>query len=180
MLCAIPVNGTQVRGFSPGGFLNVRVRAGDIHIRPGQSDEIKLVWKVNGDDPERQAEQTQLWFDSSGSIANIQVTGPAHNGVDLDIEVPAQTNLKVKLSYGDVKIEGVDGDKSVDVHFGDVQISLNPKLEYASVDASVHTGDVNTPWRERSSVLFGTSVKRLSSGKYNLHAHVGVGDVTLH
>jgi hypothetical protein len=177
---ALPLTGTQTRAFAPAGLVIIHMRTGDLRVRATDNAQIVLQWKFTGDHAEHDAEKADMLFEASGQIANVEFHGPARSGVDVELDVPRQSNLEIRLAIGDVRIEGVRGDKSVDVHIGDVDIGFDSATDYRQVDASVHLGDVNTPWQNRSAVVFGTSVKRYFEGKYMLHAHTGIGDVQLH
>jgi hypothetical protein len=84
------------------------------------------------------------------------------------IEVPRKTDLRIRMSAGGLSIGDVEGNKDIEVITGNLELnSLRPQ-DYAQADFSVRIGDVYAP-------LFKTT----GSGKYRLHAHVGVGDLTL-
>jgi hypothetical protein len=87
--------------------------------------------------------------------------------------------LYVRMPAGDLTVEGVSGDKDVELHFGDLTIAVGNAADYSHVDASVMSGDLEAaPFGESHGGLF-RSFEKSGSGKYKLHAHVGAGDLTL-
>jgi len=66
----------------------------------------------------------------------------------------------------------------VELSFGDLTIEANPE-DYAHVDASVYSGDLDAePFAISKGGLFRSFEKR-GPGKYRLHAHVGAGELML-
>ena len=96
----------------------------------------------------------------------------------IEVEVPKNLDLYLRVAAGDVEISRLTGNKDVEVHAGDVTIGIGDPDDYAQVDASVNAGDIDAdPFGESKSGLF-RSFKRFGSGRYRLHAHVGAGDLT--
>jgi hypothetical protein len=73
----------------------------------------------------------------------------------------------------------VEGNKDIEVGAGTLELNAIHPRDYAKADFSVRIGDVTAPTLEveRSSPL--RSFRAYGPGKYQLHAHVGVGDLTL-
>jgi len=57
--------------------------------------------------------------------------------------VPRKTNLRFHMGAGEVKVDGVVGDKDIDLYAGQISVSSPGGWTYKSVDASVDIGDVN-------------------------------------
>ena len=133
-----------------------------------------------GDRADRGREVT-LSFKHFGNHGELRTTGgPVNNGPSIFIEVPKATNLYVRLSFGDLNIEGISGDKDVEMHAGDLNIEVGSPADYAHVDASVGAGDINAgPFGENRDGLF-RSFEKSGPGRYKLHAHIGAGDLNLH
>ena len=112
--------------------------------------------------------------------AELKMTGgPINNGPSIVIEVPKSSNLYVRLPFGDLNIEGVSGDKDVEMHAGDLNIEVGNPADYGHVDASVNAGDLSAgPFGETKDGLF-RSFEKSGTGRYRLHAHVGAGDLNL-
>src|SRR6202043_2679756 len=105
--------------------------------------------------------------------------GGPKNNLEVTIEVPNSAMLFVRMPAGDLSVEGVSGDKDVELHAGDLTIAVGNAADYNHVDASVMSGDLEAaPFSESHGGLF-RSFEKSGSGKYRLHAHVGAGELTL-
>jgi hypothetical protein len=83
------------------------------------------------------------------------------------------------MPFGDLTVEGVSGDKDVELHAGDLNIEVGDANDYRRVDASVNAGDISAgPFGEARDGLF-RSFQKTGDGRYKLHAHLGAGDLTL-
>jgi len=111
--------------------------------------------------------------------ADLRVFGGPKNDLEVTIDIPSSAMLFVRMPAGDLSVEGVSGDKDVELHAGDLTISVGDAADYGHVDASVFTGDLEAPpFHESHGGLF-RSFENHGAGKYRLHAHVGAGDLTL-
>src|SRR4051812_25142691 len=90
-----------------------------------------------------------------------------------------RSNLKVRLTAGDLTIGDIEGDKDIQSHAGDMTIDVGNPASYGPVDASVNIGDLKGDAFDVSKDGFHNRFERNGSGKYRLHAHVGVGDLRL-
>ena len=95
------------------------------------------------------------------------------------IEVPATTNLFVRLTAGDLNVEGIEGDKDIASHAGDVNVDVGDPTSYGPVDASVNIGDLTASAFNVSKDGFHNGLHLSGGGRYRLRAHVGVGDLVL-
>jgi hypothetical protein len=108
------------------------------------------------------------------------ITGGPSNNTHFRIEIPAKTNLYVRMSAGDAEIRGVTGDKDVELYAGDLTITGVKASDYKTADASVTAGDlVAGPFNVTKDGLFRSFNARNSTGKYKLHAHLMAGDLTI-
>jgi hypothetical protein len=157
--------------------LNLDLRSGDYKI-VGSTAE-KFTVRTTGDRAEK-GREVSLTFKHMNSHAELRMTGgPINNGPSILIEVPKASNLTVRLPFGDLNIEGVSGDKDVEMHAGDLNIEVGNPADYGHVDASVNAGDLNAgPFGETKDGLF-RSFEKTGTGHYRLHAHVGAGDLNL-
>jgi hypothetical protein len=111
--------------------------------------------------------------------ADLRVFGGPKNNLQVTIEIPSSAMLFVRMSAGDLAVEGVSGDKDIELHAGDLNISVGDAADYGRVDASVTSGNLEAaPFHESHGGLF-RSFEKHGAGKYTLHAHVGAGDLTL-
>ena len=156
--------------------LSLHLRSGEFRI-VGHSDN-RVAVHVSGRNADNARDLT-VRFRRSDNTADLRVFGGPKNDLEVTIEVPSSAMLLVRMPAGDLSIEGVSGDKDVELHFGDLTISVGNAADYSHVDASVMSGDLEAaPFGESHGGLF-RSFEKNGTGKYKLHAHVGAGDLTL-
>ena len=176
-----PAAGTCERtfeaAFQPGGDLRMRLRSGDIEVRGGDSPMLRVTCQMQH--PER-AKEVAIEFEPGGKSGTLRIRGGPNNDIRFRIEVPKNTNLYVRSPAGDLSLSGVVGDKDVEIHAGDLTISVGDAADYKHADASVYAGDLNaSAFGVNKDGLFRSFDKNNPSGKYRLHAHVGAGDLVL-
>ena len=162
--------------FPSGAKLRMHLRSGDFRIvgREGHTISVRLDGKNSSN-----AQDLTVRFKRTDQDGDLRISGGPRNGLQVTVEVPAFSMLYVRMPAGDVSVEGVSGDKDVELHAGDLTISVGSAADYARVDASVLSGDLEAPpFGESHGGLF-RSFEKHGSGRYKLHAHVGAGDLTL-
>ena len=157
--------------------LTLDLRSGDYRVAASSGEKISV--RTTGDRAEK-GRDVSLSFKHMNSHAELRLTGgPTNNGPTIEIGVPKSSNLIVRMPFGDLNIEGVSGDKDVEMHAGDLNIEVGNPADYAHVDASVGAGDINAgPFGENKDGLF-RSFEKSGPGRYRLHAHIGAGDLNL-
>jgi hypothetical protein len=157
--------------------LTLDLRSGDYRVSASTGEKISV--RTTGDRAEKGRDMS-LSFKHMNSHAELQITGgPTNNGPSVEIAVPKSSNLIVRMPFGDLNIEGVSGDKDVEMHAGDLNIEVGNPADYAHVDASVGAGDISAgPFGENKDGLF-RSFEKSGPGRYRLHAHIGAGDLNL-
>lgn len=169
---------TDSRAFTPGGMLHVHLSVGDMHIRRGDANKISLRYTVKSH-RESNLKDSSVDFDVRGSDATLEFHAPSSNTqFDVELEVPANTNVDVHMKVGDLTVENVEGDKDLELGVGDIRVTREPST-YHLVRASTGIGDVNSDGYGETSGWLGKTLKYEGDGKYELRAHVGVGDITL-
>jgi hypothetical protein len=169
----------DAREFVSGGYVHVRLSVGDLHIKRGDSAKIKLQYTVKSR-RESNVKDSHVDFDVKGNDASIEFHAPSSNTeVDVELEVPANTNLDVHGKVGDMTIDNIDGDKDLDLGVGDIRVIAARQSAYKLVRASTGIGDVNSDGYGETSGWLGKTLKYRGDGKYELRAHVGVGDIRL-
>ena len=162
--------------FPSGSNLRLHLRSGEFRI-VGHSDN-RVALHLSGRNADNARDLT-VRFRRSDNTADLRVFGGPKNDLEVTIEVPSSAILFVRMPAGDLSIEGVSGDKDVELHFGDLTISVGNAADYSHVDASVMSGDLEAaPFGESHGGLF-RSFEKNGTGKYRLHTHVGAGDLTL-
>ncbi len=163
------------RAFAPGGRVRMDLAAGDYRILGAKEDRIKVVWTArNGDELPRVRVQTEV----TGSEATLVTSGSWKNLV-VEVHVPARSHLHVRLTAGDLTVAGIDGNKDIESHAGDLTIDVGRAADYSRVDASLWAGDiVAAPFNVSKGGLL-RSFDWKGNGTYTLHAHLKAGDLQL-
>jgi len=170
---------SEARDFVAGGMVHVRLSVGDLHIRRGDSDKIRLHYTVKSW-RESHVKDAHVDIDVHGRDANIEFHAPTSGNTqfDVELEVPQNTNLEVHEKVGDLRIEEIEGDKDLELGVGDIRVAFG-RAAYHLVRASTSIGDVNTSTGDVSAGLLGKTLKYHGDGKYELRAHVSIGDITM-
>jgi hypothetical protein len=164
------------RTFSQNGRIRMDLSAGDYRISGSPDNRIRLEWSVREAD---QLANVHARADVRDRDASITTDGPNNKGFRVDIQVPRQADLHVRLTAGDLRIEGIQGNKDVELHAGDVRIDVGRAEDYSKVDASVWAGEIQAaPFQVNKGGLF-RSFDWRGKGLYRLHAHLKAGDLRL-
>ena len=163
------------RPFAANGRIKMDLSAGDYRISGSPDAKIRVLWSVR--DPEQLA-KVKARVDVRGQDATISTDGPSNN-FKVVIQVPARSDLHVRLTAGDLTLEDVEGNKDVELHAGDLDIDVGRAEDYHHVDAGVWAGDIKaTPYHVSKEGLF-RSFDWSGKGPYRLHAHLKAGDLRL-
>jgi hypothetical protein len=167
------------QAFSAGGSVHVRLGVGDLHIKRGDTDKIRMEYTVKSSH-ERNVKEARVDFDVQGNNATIEfhVASMGSTEIDVELEVPQNTNVDAHEKVGDLTVENLDGDKDLELGVGDIRIATGPS-SYRLVSANTGIGDVHGDGYGETSGWLGKSLKYHGEGKYELRAHVGVGDIHL-
>ncbi len=157
--------------------IRLDLRSGDNRIVGTDAHKISI--HVSGKKAENARDLTAS-FKHFGNHADLRIYGGGtNNEVEMTIEIPKSSDLYIRMPFGDLTLEGVSGDKDVELHAGDLTIAVGDAADYRHVDASVLTGDIEAePFGESHGGLF-RSFQKTGTGRYKLHAHLGAGDLTL-
>jgi hypothetical protein len=170
----------DARDFAGGGYLHVRLKVGDLHVKRGDSNKIRLDYTVKSK-YESNLKDATVDFNVSGNDATIEFHASHSENLELEVEleVPENTNLELRQKVGDLKVDRIQGDKEVELGVGDLWIAKDAG-SYRTVNASTGIGDVHG-WEGSGEVKgwLGKTLKYEGDGKYDLRAHVGVGDIHL-
>jgi hypothetical protein len=164
------------RRFEPGGQVKMDLSAGEYHIVGSDEDRILIEWSVR--DAGRLSE-VRVSADVDGSKATIRSRGPS-NHFSVTITVPSRSDLDVRLTAGDLEIEGIEGNKEIRSRAGDIDIDLVRPEDYARVEASLWAGDLRAePLGITKGGLF-RSFEWEGKGRYGLYVSLLAGDVRLY
>ena len=163
--------------FQPGGDLRMRLRSGDIEVRGSDSPALRVTCDMQH---RERAKEVAIEFEPAGKSGTLRIRGGPNHDIRFRIEVPKNTNLYVRSPAGDLNLSGVVGDKDVEIHAGDLIISVGDAAEYRHADASVYAGDLSaSAFGVSKDGLFRSFDRDNPGGRYRLHAHVGAGDLVL-
>jgi hypothetical protein len=156
--------------------LRLHLRDGDFRIVASDSDDITI--QTNGKNREL-AKKMKVRLQRTGDSLDITFLNVPKNEFQVTIAVPKETNLYARMRAGDLSVDGVAGNKDLELVAGDLSIQVPDASDYGPVDLSVRFGDVSGRQFGDPKGLMGNSLKRDGSGKYRLHAHVFAGDLML-
>ncbi len=157
---------------------NLRLHLHDGDFRVVGNDDEKLSIQVEGKNVEL-AKKIKIQVTRSDGTVDLKLSHVTKNEMQVIIKIPKSTNLYARMRGGDLAVEGVTGDKDLELTGGDLTIQVGSPEDYSHVDLSVKFGDVNGAQFGDPRGWMGNSVRKDGSGKYRLHAHVTAGDLVL-
>src|SRR5258707_1673323 len=132
--------------FPSGGNLRLHLRCGEFQI-VGRNDN-RIAVHLNGRNADNARDLT-VRFRRSDNDGDLRVFGGPKNNLEVTIEIPNSAMLLVRMPAGDLAIEGVSGDKDVQLHFVDLTIARRHAADRSHGDASVMSRALMTsPCRE--------------------------------
>ena len=159
----------------PNWPLAIELGSGDYQIVPSQSDCIAVVYQENApEDPGKVEVQI-----ASGHGQNTLKIGAPKSGFHAVIEVPRKTNLRVRMTTGELHVGEVEGNKDIEMRSGNLELTSVKPEDYANADFSVRVGDLNAPSFNSEKGGAWRTLRTHGPGKYRLHAFVGIGGLTL-
>ena len=158
--------------FVSGGRIRMELCSSGIQVVGTDEPAVRISYH-----PERGEVRVRLQV--SGDRAELRLTGCPHNNFHARIEIPKSSSLYVRMFAGQLDVENVTGDKDVELSFGQLNLDVGKTEQYARVDASVNSGEINASAFEVEKGGLFRSFDQHGPGKYRLHAHVGAGQVDL-
>lgn len=156
--------------------LRLHVRSGEIMIVG--ADDSKITVDLAGKNADK-IQGVKGRLSVVKNVAELHLTGGPKSELQIIIHVPRNSDLMARVFAGDVSVQDVVGNKDVQLHAGQLTISLEKPEDYGRVDMSVGAGEVDAEvFGDSKGGLFRT-VSRESSGKYRLHAHVDTGQLSV-
>jgi hypothetical protein len=162
------------RAFAGGGRITMDLSAGEYRIEGSRDDRIRINWSTRS---ARGLRESDVRAELKGSEAWISTDGPKN--FRAMIEVPARSNLLVRLTAGELALRGVEGDKDVELHAGELDLDVGKAEDYGRVDAGVWAGELQAPAYQISKEGLFRSFEWRGQGKYRLHAHLKAGELRL-
>jgi hypothetical protein len=165
---------TLEKPFAAGGRIVMDLSAGEYEISGAADPRIRLDWEVKD-----RLDEVENRVTVKGTEARVTTDGPSGN-FRVSIQVPTPSNLRIRLTAGEMAIKGIEGDKDVELHAGELDIDVIRAEDYSRVDASIWAGEIHaSPFRIAKEGLF-RSFDWSGKGKYRLHAHLKAGELRLH
>ena len=165
------------RPFAAGGHVRLQLASGDYVLRAGDSDRIVVRWEA--DDEARIKDVKELLVDVqvTGSTARIVTEGKARH-VKFVVELPAWSDVHLRVRAGEIRVQGIDGHKDVRMTAGELKIGVR-RESLGSAHASVTFGDLDARALGISKSGIKRSLDWIGGGRYELDARLGAGDLTL-
>ncbi len=168
--------------FPSGGQLRMHIRSSGVRITGTDENKIQIhFFCPNTDD----LANVRVAFKKNGNRGDLDITGGPSNNFQISMEIPRNSGLYVRMFAGELDVSGIDGNKDMQIHAGELRLSLGKSGDYGPVNLSVTTGDLDaSPFGVSKSGLFrsfhtNTALHKSGAGKYSLYAHVGAGDLTI-
>jgi len=163
--------------FSEGGIVTLNLSSGDYTVRAGASDRVRVQWRAADVEHDKDMQKIQVVSDVFERVLAIRTKGPTSHA-RFTIEIPARSDVHLRVRAGDVRIEGIEGNKNVRMRAGDLHIDVQPE-SLRHVHASVSIGDLQARSLGIEKDGFKNSLNWFGNGQYMLDARVFAGDVTL-
>ena len=158
--------------FPSGHMIRMNLAAGGYVVRATTEDKVSV--RISSDQT-NELNKTWVKFTTDHGVGRLETRDAKKAKVI--IEVPARSDLDIKLGYGELSVKGVEGHKEVHMSAGEINVEVGDPSTYRDVSASVRIGDVKArPFRISKSGFF-RSFKLTGSGQYRLRATVGLGDI---
>jgi hypothetical protein len=152
--------------------ISMHLRAADVEIAGTNKPALRVTCRVDEGD----ADHIKVSF----AAADLRIYGGPDRNLHFRIEVPARTNLLVRLTAGDLQVSGITGDKDIQLRAGDLTIAVGHPEDYRVAEGSVLAGDLNaSAFGVTKDGLFRSFRKDNANGRYRLHAELLAGDLTL-
>jgi hypothetical protein len=168
---------TVERAFSAGGIVTLNLSSGDYTVRAGASDRIRVRWRAEDRDDDEDMRKIQVVTDVFERVLTIRTKGPT-NKARFTIEIPARSDIHLRVRAGDVRIEGIEGNKDVRMTAGDLHIDVEPGM-LRHVHASVAFGDLKASPLGIEKDGMRNTFDWFGTGQYTLDARLFAGDVHL-
>ncbi|HWX55838.1 MAG TPA: hypothetical protein VN176_14715 [Verrucomicrobiae bacterium] len=168
-----PAQTNPEKPFVSGGRIEMTLEGGDYEVRPGADNRVRVTLSGN-------IGSAKAAVNTNGTHADIEVTNTPHNNFHAIIEVPEVSDLRIRLTAGNLVTGAIKGNKDIQSNAGNAEITVGDPSQYASVDASVRAGNIDADvFGSSTSGLF-RSFKWQGKGKYAVRARLGAGNLGFH
>lgn len=161
-------------GQPAGGGLFLNLDAGSVKVLPSEDGRVRVRYTGTGD---HDLTRVRVRFQAADNPAELRLSHSLHNDFRVEIQVPRTSAITLRMSAGEVLIQGVEGDKDLRVHAGQITVRVGDPGAYGPVSAAVWAGELRPgPFGEAKEGLF-RSFSRGGTGRYSLSAKVKAGEV---
>lgn len=123
-----------------GANLRLHLHEGDFRVVGSDSEKISV--HVEGKNLAK-AKNIRIRVQRTGGVVDLKLSHVPKNELQVTIEIPKSTNLYARMHGGDLSVEGIAGDKDLELTGGDLIIQVGSPEDYSYVDLSVRFGDVS-------------------------------------
>ena len=157
--------------FVAGGRVQIQLASGGYQVRAAADNHVRIT-------SDRNIGDASVDVTTEGGSARVESKDTPRN-FRATIEVPAQADLVIHLTAGELVIEPIAGNKDINSSAGEIRVAVGNPDDYATVDATLKAGDIQAD-------AFGGSKSGLmphftwsGPGKRTLHADLGAGKLVL-
>lgn len=162
------------RPFKSGGTVHMDLSAGQYVIAGTDADRLRVRWTA--ENPE-DAKDAKVVVDVKDSTARIATDGPSNN-FHVEIDLPSRSHIILRLSAGEVSVDGVEGNKDISAWAGEVRVGVNDPSQYGKVSASLTAGEIRADaFGEKREGVF-PAFSWTGKGSYELSTRLTAGQIT--
>jgi hypothetical protein len=173
---------TVERTFTAAGKLELNVCSGELHIRAGTGDKLKLRIET-GATPSLKMRAYVKDLDINGDNATISLQFPHKYHLVVVLEVPSTTSLKSEINLGAGKFyfdaDGIKGNRELNLGAGEAFLTMVGDRDYASFEANVGMGSFHDHRPGGTSSHFIISRDYQGKGEGRLEVNVGAGSIDI-
>ncbi len=171
--------------------IQLKFPVGELVVVAGDAPTIRALMTVRcqrgGSGCVERSKRLKLTSRQSGRTRLFKVEGyPKFNNgglqVELRVEVPRSVSTHVEMGVGEVVVEGVEGDLSVELGVGEVDVAVR-ESNVRSVNLAVGIGDATLDHPGHDHQRRGFLGKHVrwddGAGRSRVHVAVGVGDASV-
>ena len=160
-----------------GTELTIDSRSGEVVVAGSDKDGIRVTCSFPDSG---RAEEANIRFEQTGDFGKLVVRGGPSSNFQIRIEVPRRTDLKLRVTAGELRVDQVSGDKDLNLGAGEITVNNVNPTEYRSVKATVDVGGVSaSAFGADKGGFFRTLEKNTPGGHYRLRAHLASGNIQL-
>jgi hypothetical protein len=154
--------------------IRMDLSAGEYRVESGTAGKVRVFWfgKHRSDE---QSVRVRMRNENGRSVLETNHT----KDVQVVIQVPAQSDLYIRLSAGELHVGRIEGHKDIALTAGELHVDVGDPAAYRNVESSVRIGEIDARafHTEKDGFFRGFSFN--GQGKYSLRATVGVGELVL-